>query len=236
MSRADNYKPTIESPVKKYLSWSSNDKCFKYYDKEQAKDVLVKIPLTFVHLDELATIKGWDEKSESGIYSNEVRSTRLEELNVRSFKGGELVKGIYQDIKLRVQAAGGVFHTSIYVFLNGEVVNLSFKGAALMGWSDFAKENRKSFLGNTIEILTSADGKKGAVKFSTPVFTLGQPIGLAENEKAESAYGLLKSYLDAKKVQPELPVEAVVAENLASKNIPDYPVLETTTEIDNLPF
>jgi len=235
MSRADNYKPMIESPVKKYLSWSSNDKCFKYYDKEQAKDVLVNIPLTFVHLDELATIKGWDEKSESGIYSNEVRSTRLEELNVRSFKGGELIKGIYQDIKLRVQGAGGVFHTSIYVYLNGEVVNLSFKGAALMGWSDFAKENRKAFGGNTIEILTAADGKKGAVKFSTPVFTLGKPIGLTENEKAEDAYSALKSYLDAKKVQPELPVEAIVAENLASKNIPDYPVLDTT-EIYNLPF
>ena len=234
MSRADNYKPMIESPVKKYLSWSSNDKCFKYYDKEQAKDVLVKTPLTFIHLDELATIKGWDEKSESGIYSNEVRSTRLEELNVRSFKGGELIKGIYQDIKLRVQGAGGVFHTSIYVYLNGEVVNLSFKGAALMGWSDFAKENRKAFGGNTIEILTAADGKKGAVKFSTPVFTLGKPIGLTENEKAEDAYGALKSYLDAKKVQPELPVEAVVAENLASKNVPDYPVLETT--VDDLPF
>ena len=234
MSRADNYRPAIESPVKKYLSWSSNDKCFKYYDKEQGKDVLVKLPLTFVHLDELATIKGWHEASESGIYSNEVRSTRLEELNVRSFKGGEIIKGIYQDIKLRVQGAGGVFHTSIYVYLNGEIVNLSFKGAALMGWSDFAKENRKSFLGNTIEILTSAEGKKGAVKFSTPVFTLGKPIALSENEKAEDAYGALKSYLESKKVQQELPVEAIVAENLAFKNVPDYPVLEPAT--DDLPF
>jgi len=234
MSRADNYKPTIESPVKKYLSWSSNEKCFKYYDKEQAKDVLLKLPVSFVHLDELATIKGWDEKSESGIYSNEVRSTKLEEFNVRSFKGGEIIKVIYQDIKLRIQASGGVFHTSMYVYLNGEVVNLSFKGSALMGWSDFAKENRKNFGGNTIEILAAAEGKKGAVKFSTPVFTLGKPIGLTENEKAEDAYTLLKAYLDAKKVQPELPVEAIVAENLASKNVPDYPVLETT--IEDLPF
>jgi len=234
MSRADNYRPTIESPVKKYLSWSSNEKCFKYYDKEQGKDVLVKLPLTFVHLEELSTIKGWDEKSESGIYSNEVRSTKLEQLNVRSFKGGEIIKGIYQDIKLRVQAAGGVYHMSMYVFLNGEVVNLSFKGAALMGWSDFAKENRKSFLGSTIEILTSAEGKKGSVKFNTPVFTVGKPIALSENEKAEEAYKLLKDYLDAKRVQPELPVEAVVAENIASKNVPDYPVLEPV--IDDLPF
>lgn len=235
MSRADNYRPTIESPVKKYLSWSSNDKCFKYYDKEQAKDVLVKLPLTFVHLEELSTIKGWDEKSESGIYSNEVRSTKLEQLNVRSFKGGEIIKGIYQDIKLRVQAAGGVYHMSMYVFLNGEVVNLSFKGAALMGWSDFAKENRKSFLGNTIEILTSAEGKKGSVKFNTPVFTVGKPIGLTENEKAEEAYKALTSYLDAKKVQPELPVEAIVAESIASHNsVPEFAVLENTT--DDLPF
>lgn len=233
MSRADNYRPTIESPVKKYLSWSSNDKCFKYYDKEQGKDVLVKTPLTFVHLDELATIKGWDEKSESGIYSNEVRSTRLEELNVRSFKGGELVKGIYQDIKLRVQAAGGVFHTSIYVFLNGEVVNLSFKGAALMGWSDFLKENRKSLLGNTVEILSASEGKKGAVKFSTPVFTVGKPISLSENEKAEEAYISLKSYLEAKKVQPELPVEAIVAESIASHN--SVPEVLASAE-DDLPF
>jgi hypothetical protein len=234
MSRADNYKPTIESPVKKYLSWSSNEKCFKYYDKEQAKDVLVKLPTSFVHLDELATIKGWDEKSESGIYSNEVRSTKLEEFNVRSFKGGEIIKGIYQDVKLRIQGAGGIFHTSMYVYLNGEVVNLSFKGSALMGWSDFAKENRRNFGGNTIEILTAAEGKKGAVKFSTPVFTLGKPIGLTENEKAEGAYTLLKAYLDAKKVQPELPVEAIVAENLASKNVPEYPVLDTAN--DDLPF
>jgi hypothetical protein len=104
-----------------------------------------------------------------------------------------------------------------------------------MGWSDFAKENRRNFGGNTIEILTAAEGKKGAVKFSTPVFTLGKPIGLTDNEKAEDAYTLLKAYLDAKKVQPELPVEAVVAENLASKNVPEYPVLENAGDSD-LPF
>ena len=235
MSRADNYRATVESPVKKYLSWSSTEKCFKYYDKEQGKDVLLKLPLKFVHLDELATIKGWDEKSESGIYSNEVRSTKLEQLNIRSFKGGEIIKGIYQDIKLRVQAAGGVYHASMYVFLNGEVVNLSFKGAALMGWSDFAKDNRKSFLGNTIEVLTASEGKKGAVKFYSPVFTLGAPIALSDSEKAEDAYTLLKSYLDAKKVQPELPVEAVVAENIAFHNsVPEFSVLENAT--DDLPF
>ena len=34
MARADAYRTTVESPVKKYLSWSSNDKCFNFYDKE----------------------------------------------------------------------------------------------------------------------------------------------------------------------------------------------------------
>ena len=235
MSRADNYRATIESPVKKYLSWSSTEKCFKYYDKEQAKEVLLKLPLTFVHLDEFATIKGWDDDNKSSIYSNEVRSTKLEQFNVRS-KGGEIVKGIYQDIKLRIQAANAYYCVSVYVYLNGEIVNLSFKKSSLKAWSDFTKDNRKLFFGSTIEILTTLEDKNGAVKYYTPVFTLGKPIAITESEKAEEAYTELKTYLDARKVQPELPVESVVTDNRALHNlVSEFPVLEATT-IDDLPF
>jgi hypothetical protein len=235
MSRADAYRTTVESPVKKYLSWSSNDKCFNFYDKETKENKKLTLPLTLIHLDELSTVKGWHDSSSSGIYSNEVRSTKNEELNVRAFKGGDLAKGIYQDIKLKVQSLGGHYCVSIYAFADNEIVNVSLKGSALMAWSDFTKDNRKSFLGNTIEVLTASEGKKGAVKFYSPVFTLGAPIALSDSEKAEDAYTLLKSYLDAKKVQPELPVEAVVAENIAFHNsVPEFPVLENAT--DDLPF
>lgn len=160
MARADAYRTTVESPVKKYLSWSSNDKCFNFYDKETKENKKLTLPLTLVHLDEMSTIKGWHDSSASGIYSNEVRSTKSEELNVRAFKGGDLAKGIYQDIKLKVQSLGGHYCVSIYAFVNNEIVNISLKGSALMAWSDFTKDNRKSFLGNVIEIKSAAEGKK----------------------------------------------------------------------------
>lgn len=234
MARADAYSTQVESPVKKYLSWSSNDKCFTFYDREKKENVLLPLPLTFIHLDELSTIKGWHDASSSGIYSNEIRSTKNQELNVRSFKGGEVVKGLYQDIKLRIQAAGGHYCASIYALLNGEVVNISLKGSALMGWSDFSKENRKSFLGSTIEVAKTLEGKKGAVKFYTPVFTIGKPISLSDNERAEEEYDNIKAYLDSKKsssTTTEAPEDATTRQ----ESIQTFPELEPI-EADVLPF
>lgn len=234
MARADAYRTTVESPVKKYLSWSSNDKCFNFYDKETKENKKLTLPLTLVHLDEMSTIKGWHDSSASGIYSNEVRSTKNEELNVRAFKGGDLAKGIYQDIKLKVQSLGGHYCVSIYAFVNNEIVNISLKGSALMAWSDFTKDNRKSFLGNVIEIKSAAEGKKGAVKYTTPTFTLGGAIGLDVSEKAEVAYDSLKEYLDARKTSA----------SVVSEEAPEYtpiipvfeePVLEKEI-VDTLPF
>lgn len=234
MSRADAYRTTVESPVKKYLSWSSNDKCFTFYDKETKENKKLTLPLTLIHLDEMSTIKGWHDASGSGIYSNEVRSTKNEELNVRAFKGGDLTKGIYQDIKLKVQSLGGHYCTSIYAFVDNEIVNISLKGSALMAWSDFAKDNRKSFLGNTIEVNSATEGKKGAVKYTTPAFTLGKGISLDTSEKAESAYDLLKEYLDSRKASAN-----AVAEDVPEFTAPQIPVFEEPVlekEVDTLPF
>ena len=234
MARADAYRTTVESPVKKYLSWSSNDKCFNFYDKETKENKKLTLPLTLVHLDEMSTIKGWHDSSGSGIYSNEVRSTKNEELNVRAFKGGDLVKGIYQDIKLKVQSLGGHYCVSIYAFVNNEIVNISLKGSALMAWSDFTKDNRKSFLGNVIEIKTAAEGKKGAVKYTTPTFTLGGAIGLDVSEKAEVAYDSLKEYLDARKASASVIAEEA-PEYTPIIHVFEEPVLEKEI-VDTLPF
>lgn len=234
MARADAYRTTVESPVKKYLSWSSNDKCFNFYDKETKENKKLTLPLTLIHLDEMSTIKGWHDSSASGIYSNEVRSTKNEELNVRAFKGGDLAKGIYQDIKLKVQSLGGHYCVSIYAFVDNEIVNISLKGSALMAWSDFTKDNRKSFLGNVIEVKAAAEGKKGAVKYTTPTFTLGGAIGLDVSEKAEVAYDSLKEYLDARKTSASVVAEEV-PEYTPIIPVFEEPVLELASHSD-LPF
>lgn len=240
MSRADSYRTQTESPVTKYLTWSSENKCFSYYDREKKENVNVKLPITFIHLDELSAIKGWHDASSSGIYSNEVRSTKNQELNVRSFKGGELVKGIYQDIKLRIASFGGHYVCSLYAFMDGEVVNISLKSSSLMVWSDFSKENRKSFAGTTIQVASFTDGKKGAVKFSTPLFTLGKPISLTDNEKSEEAYTLLQAYIKARSASAESTTNesATAVPALHEYNIERYDAVHELpqTEENPLPF
>lgn len=216
MARSDAYKGPSENPTKKYLSWASNEKSFKYWDKESESEKSLAPPFKFIHLDELATIKGWYEPVKnqgSSMYSNEVRSTKNDVLNVRSKKAGEIIKGLYQDIKLKLVALGGHYHASIYVFSNGEIINISLKGSALAAWSAFLKTNRKSLLGSYVEITGSLDEKNGSIKYSVPVFKLGGPIELSVNEKAEEAYESLQSYFksrtEAQAAEAEHPAEEI---------------------------
>jgi hypothetical protein len=233
MARADAYKTTTESPVKKYLSWSSNDKCFTYWDKATEKNQKLPLPIKLVHLDDMSCIKGWHDSSSSGIYSNEIKNTGAEPLVVKAFKGGTIAEGLYKDIKLKVNGLGGDYHASLYFYLNGEVVNLAIKGAALMVWSDFAKENRKSFLGNYIEVTGALDAKKGSVKYSTPVMAVGGIIDKSVNENAEDAYDTLQKYFASRKASANVAVEELVAEEVPTRKFEEAPVEDPS---DLLPF
>ena len=80
-------KSVSSNPTSKYLEWKSNDKAFSYYDKEAGQNVKVELPLKFVFLQHYHTVKGWNDASASGIYSNEVFYIGSEPMTVRSFKG-----------------------------------------------------------------------------------------------------------------------------------------------------
>lgn len=219
MARADEYKSKTESPVKKYLSWSSNEKCFTYWDKESQSNKKLGLPLSIVHLSDMSCVKGWHDASSSGIYSNEVKNTTKEEFNVRSFKGGDLVKGLYRDIKEKINALGGDYNASIYAYLDGEIINISLKGASLSKWSDFATDSRPKFLNSFITITGALDAKKGSVKYSTPVFEILSEIPSGTNQKAEEAHAILSNYFSARVSSTEVHVaEAVVQES----NIPKF--------------
>lgn len=230
MARSDAYKTKAETPVKIYASWSSNDKAFSYYNKEKGENELLKLPLKFVHLDEMSTIKGYHDESSSALYSNEVRSTRNESLNVRSFKAGTLVQGIYADIKSKVQQVGGKFNRSVYVYHNGDIINLSFQGAALQAWSNFTNDARKnkSLLDNYILIESAADMKKGSIKYSIPVFSVGTTIAKEDAKKADDCYDSLKKYFDERYKQSD--------DSEDSDVLADVEVAETTADDDLLPF
>lgn len=238
MARSDAYATTAQSPVKKYLSWSSNEKCFTYWDKEAKENKKLPLPVKFIHYDEMSTIKGWHDASGSGIYSNEIKSTKTEPFTVRAFKGGEIASGLYQDIKGKVNASGGDYYVSLYAELNGEVVNFSLKGASLMTWSNFTKENRKSFLGNYINVASASDEKKGSVKYSVPVFTVGNIIEQSVSDSSDLNYDELVAYFKARKASSASTSEEVQNHTAESIFAPkeDFPTTTFEDASSELPF
>lgn len=233
MARAEAYSEAPKSPVTKYMEWSSNEKCFLYYDKELKMQKKVALPISFVHLRDFATVKGFHDASSSGIWSNEVSSTKTQELTVRSFKGGELAKGLYQDIKLKVNGLGGKYNASIYIYLNGEICNIALRGAALAAWSQFLQDNRKSLLGSSVDINGFVEAKKGSVKYTIPNITLGKQISEDVSKASDEAYDTLMEYIrqrDARNAIEEIAPQS----NLRQVEEPQH-ALEAV-EDDPLPF
>lgn len=179
MSRS-NPNDHLSNPSKRWFEWNGEHGAIRYYDKEKKQDVEVAKPFTFLLLDQLGTVQGWHDASNSGIYANEVKDTRQERLIVKAFKGGVLAEGLYRDIKDRVNSVGGQFVTNSYIaFKNGGdglvIGSMRFKGAALHAWSEFTRAHRNEIWNKAITIDGSTEGKKGRITFYTPTFKLSDP-------------------------------------------------------------
>lgn len=167
--------PRLKNPASKFISWSGSKGKFFYYDPEKGEkgeNVFFDKPIYVVPLDEMATIKGFHDKSQSGIYSNEVKNTTKEILIVKAFKGGTIASGLYQDIKGKLE--GGDYAKSVYCALINivqdgtelELVNLSLHGSSIGPWID-AKINIDS--GNVIVLSPSTEPlKKGSTTYFAP--------------------------------------------------------------------
>jgi hypothetical protein len=201
MSRSN---PTDNSPnpSKRWFEWDGSTGNIRYYDKQAKETVVVGDKFTFMLLDQLATVKGWHDASESGIYANEVKDTRSEPLVVKAFSLKEpIAEGFYKSIRDRVIAAGGHFTTNCYIaFKNGadglEIGSLQFKGAALSAWMNFAKEHRSKLLDGAVKIEGADEGKKGKITFYTPRFSL-IPASEEGNQQAVELDKQLQEYLKA---------------------------------------
>ena len=222
--------PTDNSPnpASRYFEWDGGKGGIRFYDKESKQNTEVPLPFTAVLLDELSTIKGWHDPSESGIYANEVRDTRAHPFVVKAFKGGILAEGLYSAIKDKVHASGGHFVSNLYIaYKDGEELlmgSLQFKGAALGAWMDFAKNNRSSLYDSAIQITGSVEAKKGKVTFFVPTFKLTKVSGETHEEATELDRKLqtyLKGYFGRTKVEQ--------AEHVDTNTAP-------AEELDEIPF
>lgn len=203
-NRRQAFAQPQSNPATKFIDWKSNDKCFSYYDKENKVNVPIPLPFKFLALDEMHTVKGWSDNCQSAIYSNEVKFISKEIMIVKPFKGNEIAKGLYSEIKEKVKAAGAHYVKSIYIMLeDGSLANLQLKGASCQSWGDFTKKNRSRLPDEWVTVKKSTEGKKGAVKYYTPDFEFDKSLSENEMDLADEAFSILETYLKAYLVKSE---------------------------------
>lgn len=199
MSRKSEFVGTYEKPASMYLEWSSDDKCFKTYNRATKENDLVELPLKFLVLKEMHTVKGWHDKSQSVIYSNEVKNIGSEVIEVKAFKGGLLAKGIYKEIKEIISNVGGRYIKSIYGMLeDGTVINFQLKGAAVKEWGETFNKCKSRLADEWVICAEAEDMKKGKVSYSVPKFKLDASLSDKAAKLADEVYEELDAKLTAK--------------------------------------
>ena len=216
-NRRRAFEMPMSNPATKFIDWKSNEKAFSFYDKENKVNVPIPLPFRFLALDELHAVKGWSDSCQSAIYSNEVKFISKEPLTVKPFKGNEIAKGLYSDIKEKVKAAGAHYVKSIYIMLeDGSLANLQLKGASCQSWGDFTQKGRSRLPEEWVTIASAIEGKKGAVKYYTPDFKFDKSLSENENTMADDAFAILETYLKAYLVKAEPVIDAIDSDVLAT--------------------
>lgn len=139
MSRSNK---KLQHPCERWFKWEGGEEkgYFSWYDKETEKTHAVDMPFTFLVLDQLNTVTGYDSDAKSGFYSNEVRNTTTDILTVRS-KGGVEAEGVWKEVKGVNKSFD--FTKSVYIAFYDDseklvIGNIKFKGSGLSGLTDDA--------------------------------------------------------------------------------------------------
>lgn len=218
-----NPSENLQKPAKYYFSWLGKKGGFKYYDKENDKDVIIPYPFNFRVLDELYTIKGYHKPSDTGYWANEVRKKDIKNgiFTVRTKSGVEFV-GTWKECKEKLSNKGCKLHQSVYImYKDGEtpvIANIQLKGSAMSAWWDFAKTN------NVYEVAVSvnshAQGNENDdddIKYVVPVFKPITKISPESSAKAIELDKKLQEYLRAYFEQQGQPQTLERADDSANK-------------------
>lgn len=247
MSRLDLNGDKPKNPAKYFLEWVSDEKCFQYYKKYnedeikngvKGENIKVPLPVKFLVLDTLSTIKGWDDNGVSSYWSNEVKNINTDILIVRT-KKGIVAKGLYNDLKGNKNCNGIKYCQSVYIAIkeNNEYIlaNIQFKGSALGEWIEYRKNN--NIFKDAIEIATSVEATKGKTTYNKPVFKKIKASQEVEDKAIELTKELqefLKQYFSFSNNNTEQ--EENIKSDDFSENIEKEVEDDFVTKSDDLPF
>lgn len=209
MSRS---KPSdrLPNPSTRWLEWNGSLGGLRYYDKATQSRVGVALPFSFLLLDELKTIRGFDAKGNCRIYANEVYDTTTDPFVVKSYNSGVIAEGKYRSIQTVVEAAGGYFAQSCYIAFRRDVAkdedllvenlyalgNVQWSRAALSAWVEFKKTRAAELYSKAVCITGTKEGKTGNVVYRMPSFELIEVSAAAESA-AQALDEQLQDYLKA---------------------------------------
>lgn len=215
MSRSNNTE--IPNPAVHFYNWNGDTGGFRYFDKslgEKGERVAVPLPFSFMVLDTLSTIKGYDDSSNSGYWSNEIRDIKRDILTVRT-KGGIASKGTYEQVITDRNCNGAKYCQSVYVAIKyGEemkIANIQMLGAALGAWIEFRKKN--NVYTEAVTVSEFIEGRKGKTVYQIPVFKAIP----ASDDSAAIAMDLDKQLQEYLKVYFERTREQIAEVHLAEK-------------------
>ena len=219
--RNQNQNRGISNPAKIFLEFQGSEGHFYYYDKGTKSNITVKNP-SFLLITDRTTITGWN-RTNGGIYSNEIEDIQKEELDVRYFKGNNknIAKGLYSEIKDKITAksVNAKFTKAVYclLYLDKEwtLCCIKMTGKQITSWIDVLQKVKDSGL-NEFDVTFKIDSiefdDSGAIKYYFPKFGLakdkeGNIIVLDENNPsqkkvlnlADDHFDVLKDYFEKKK-------------------------------------
>lgn len=190
--------PTAKNPATRFMQWRGGEDGggrVTWYDKEAQEENEVKLPFSFIVLDELTTLTGFSDAQQQGFWSNEVKDQRG--VLVARTKQGVQARGTYQEIKA-MGIQGLKFAQSVYIAFkdeSGELVigNIKMSGAALTQWIEFKKrfDIEQCAVYITDEPLKA---KKGSNTYYKPVFE-GQNINDNTRKQVVALDEELQKYL-----------------------------------------
>lgn len=188
----------IQNPVEYRVTWSGSKGLWVVYDTE-SKEKYEMAEISFIPLEVLNTVKGWDGKTETGIYSNEIKNTKTQEFNVRS-GNGTICQGLWNDIKFEVKAKGGKWANVAYALLVGKKENklatITFVGSSVGVWID-AKGRKGAHMykcGKNAEVFKTPKGDE----YYKPTIEM-QPITADQKQEAIEAYQPLAEFFASRK-------------------------------------
>lgn len=171
-----------------------------------------------------------------GIYSNQVKYTTKEELNVRYQDGTEMAKGLWKDIKDLVKQNGGHYTKIIYgMDIDGVIICLRIRGEALLSWGHIVGKNEKRQFDEWI--LNDAFESKvyDEKPYSVPAFKFGGSVSVEDFKKSDDAHDLLVAYFSGK--QSATPTQTTSSpHSMPTSEPPADLFVPPSQDDDDLPF